>query len=30
VFDEATDIWDHTVAAWSTPTMMIDSAAGAA
>jgi hypothetical protein len=31
VFDEATGIWDHTAAAWSTPdNMMIDSAAGAA
>jgi hypothetical protein len=31
VFDEAAGgIWDHTAATWSTPTMMIDSAAGAA
>jgi hypothetical protein len=30
VFDEATGIWDHTVAAWSTPAMMIDFATGAA
>jgi len=31
VFDEAArSIWDHTAAAWSTPTMMIDSTAGAA
>jgi len=31
VFDEAaSSIWDHTAAAWSTPTMMINSAAGAA
>jgi hypothetical protein len=29
VFGKAADIWDHTVAAWSTPTTMIDSTVGA-